>query len=126
MKCITCSRDIPDTSTVCPYCNNKVEPAMTAGEALGVTNVLPTTPSEYKLPKDQNNVVNTQPVNTTDILPPAPPTLEEETKTEEVVEETKTEDVGTITPPTFDPNSVNLENIDLNANANAQTLDLTK
>ena len=30
MKCISCGNLIPDTSTTCPYCNNKVEPAVSA------------------------------------------------------------------------------------------------
>jgi hypothetical protein len=69
MKCINCNQEIPDTSNVCPFCNNKVEPLVNSAEALGIqNNVLPNTPENYVLPKDQikqetNNI-------------PSPPTME--------------------------------------------------
>ena len=138
MQCITCNKEIPDASTVCPFCNNKVEPAVSASQALGVSepSVVPTTPTEYKLPKDQMNataatpvVDPNMPVNTTDIMPPPPPTIEEE-KVEEQPEEQPVEtaeSVGTITQSnTVDVSSINIENLDLNANAQAKSLDLTK
>ena len=54
MKCINCNQEIPDTSNVCPFCNNKVEPLVNSAEALGIqNNVLPNTPENYVLPKDQ-------------------------------------------------------------------------
>ena len=123
MKCITCEKEIPDASTKCPYCNNKVEPVVTAGEALGVKteSVLPSVPTEYKLPKDQAFMTTEAPVvNTTDILPPEPPKMDDEETTEEA------EDIGSVSEPEFDPSTINLENVDLNANANAITLDMTK
>ena len=132
MKCITCSKDIPDASTTCPFCNNKVEPITSASEALGTQDVVPTTPSEYKLPKDQANINKeavTPPINTTDIMPPPPPSMEEEVQEERVEEEevdTQANEVGIIAPPPQREELPNIENMDLNANANALSLDLTK
>ena len=30
MKCVNCNKEIPDTSVICPYCNTKVDPVVTA------------------------------------------------------------------------------------------------
>lgn len=145
MKCITCSQEIPDTSTTCPYCNNKVEPLVSASQALGVPqeSVLPQTPQDYKLPKDQMtqqlNVVNesTQvaqnipaPPPVPDIpAPPAAPITGTEGQTQSVgLVQTPPAQPATATPQQsyFDPTKINLDNVDLNANANAQTLDYTQ
>ena len=143
MKCITCSQEIPDTSTTCPYCNNKVEPIVSASEALGVQNsVLPQTPDNYKLPKDQvaqPAVQPSAPVAPAQNIPapppapniPAPPPAPETNPVAQV------ENVGTVQQTAapapqpqeqtyFDPTKINLDGVDLNANANAQTLDYTQ
>lgn len=36
MKCINCNKEIPDTSVVCPYCNGKVDPVVTATPVFNV------------------------------------------------------------------------------------------
>ena len=162
MKCITCGQEIPDTSTTCPYCNNKVEPIVTASEALGINNsVLPQTPNDYKLPKDQlsmTGVISTvtpenmveqpaapvEPVPTVTETPtvsniPTPPPVPSvptppAPPVSSVAPASEALSVGTVETPAapapqqsyFDPTKVNLDNVDLNANANAQTLDYTQ
>lgn len=51
MKCISCGNLIPDASTVCPYCNNKVEPVVANQNVQG--SVIPETPTQPILPQDQ-------------------------------------------------------------------------
>ena len=155
MKCITCGQEIPDTSTTCPYCNNKVEPIQTASQALGVdNNQLPQTPNDYKLPMDQlsltgaistvnpeNSSVQQTVVENIPAPPQAPsvptPPPAPSIPTPPAAPSTGTTnaiDVGTVQAAPaapqeqvyFDPTKVNLDNVDLNANANAQTLDYTQ
>lgn len=56
MKCINCYNDIPDASTVCPFCNSKVEPAYPATPTFNLesTSSLPVTPNAPVLPQDQS------------------------------------------------------------------------
>lgn len=61
MKCISCGNLIPDASSVCPYCNSKVEPAAPVTPVFNTNegnSVVPNTPSQPVLPQDQN-MVNT-------------------------------------------------------------------
>lgn len=65
MKCFNCNNDIPDASTVCPFCNSKVEPIASPAPIFNLeeTSSLPTTPSAPVLPQDQGLDV-TQSMNT--------------------------------------------------------------
>ena len=151
MKCINCNQEIPDTSNTCPFCNNKVEPIVSAAEAMGITNnVIPNTPTDYVLPKDQAAIDTTNipaPPTMDQVQPqniPAPPTMDEPVqpsvpqRTEEVVNPnvaTPTEvleDKGIPAPPKpgdapeVNSNLLSMQNVDLNANPMASSIDLTK
>ena len=133
MKCINCNQEIPDTSTTCPFCNNPVTPTVTPVES-AVTTDLPNTPDNYVLPKDQ--VVQTSNI-------PSPPSMDEEVtpsvpvRTEvpaepnlpkpPQIEDTSIPSPNIASEPTYiDPTTLNLDNVDLNANPTAESIDLTK
>ena len=150
MKCITCAQEIPDTSTTCPFCNNKVEPLVSASEALGVNNtqVIPNTPSDFVLPKDQQEAQTgvievVQPTNIPSPPPmeniPSPPKMDE-TPVQPTAPTVPVEDKGQnrvqppeqpveqgipapdMNNPTYvDPTSFNLEGVDLNSNKNLES-----
>jgi hypothetical protein len=147
MKCINCNQEIPDTSNVCPFCNNKVEPLVNSAQALGIqNNVLPNTPENYVLPKDQikqetNNmpspptmesVANTSSTTPQSVQPsiPTPPPMENIPSPPSMGSDDNTVGNLTVDPtssPTYtNPTQLNLENVDLNANPQATSIDLTK
>ena len=134
MKCITCGQEIPDTSNICPFCNNKVEPVKTAAEILGATQTIPVTPNTYVLPIDQikeaTQRIPVQNVETTNI--PAPPKMEESIPTppkmDEVVNQEKSSEVlnnQTNTPTFINSQTLDVSNVDLNANPEFSPIDLT-
>ena len=134
MKCITCGQEIPDTSNICPFCNNKVEPVKTVAEALGATQTIPVTPNTYVLPIDQikeaTQRIPVQNVENTNI--PTPPKMEESIPTppkmDEVVNQEKTQEVlnnQTNTPTFINPQTLDVSNVDLNANPEFSPTDLT-
>ena len=132
MKCINCNYDIPENSSVCPYCNSP----QTQVPVTEDTSIIPQTPSDYILPKDQQMMTQKLEV-VSDANIPAPPTPPVENNipappTPPAPPQMSTADdgsIGTITPPTqgatITPN-IDLSNVDLNANANAQSIDLTQ
>ncbi|MCH5167244.1 MAG: hypothetical protein J1F35_05055 [Erysipelotrichales bacterium] len=58
MRCISCNNEIPDGTTVCPYCNSNVTPVTPSvpvnNNNMVDTSVLPTVPTTPVLPQDQN------------------------------------------------------------------------
>ena len=125
MKCIKCGNEVPENTQVCPFCNTN----LSNNQVTEDTSIIPLTPNDYKLPKDQQ-VINQKeetsvPTQTVDI--PAPPIAPaQDIPTPPVA---PTSDIPA--PPSVPSNQVaqpniDLSNVDLNANANAVSLDLTK
>ena len=156
MKCIKCGQEIPDNSTICPYCNS---------ELAQNNQVLPNTPDSFVLPKDQQQAesgtvtqsqevvtppapvvqkvvvktINTQePVNEVAVIEPnlpvenpaqpemiqpetvasVPVQHEEQPQSVEQIQPASTTPTPSVSPSTFNPSQMNLENIDLNSNRN--------
>lgn len=99
------------------------------------TSIIPATPTDYVLPKDQQmmtqkiQTVNpdtpVQPVQDIPAPPPAP-SVEQNIPAPPSAPSTDEQNaVGTINTTTVAPPTMDLSHVDLNANANAQSLDLT-
>lgn len=59
MKCLSCGNLIPDASTVCPYCNSKVDPVVSVAPVYADNSLTsaPTTPVTPDLPVAQPGMV---------------------------------------------------------------------
>jgi len=124
MKCPNCNQEVPAVNTICPFCNSNV---VNNVETPSVPeNSIPVTPTDYVLPKDQAAIAagevpvqESAPVEQANVQPttpvPAPPTMDASVPAPNVQE-----------PTYVDPKTINLDNVDLNANPAAQSVDLTK
>ena len=67
MKCIKCGQEIPDNSTICPYCNS---------ELTQNNQVLPNTPDSFVLPKDQQQAENGSVTQNQEVVVPPQPVVQ--------------------------------------------------